>query len=400
MATQALATRETTGIAHRQPTEYDRLRHGLERRANDFAMALPSHIAPEKFQRTIMTAVQKNPDLLQADRASLITACMMAAQDGLLPDGREAALVIYKTRKKVDGQWVTVAVVNYLSMAYGLRKKILQSGEVSKLSTGVVYRREYEEGHFVYEEGTEAMLRHKPMLDLPDEDAGDDQIIAAYSLAEMKDGTKSFKVLSRAKINKVRQMSQTGAVGRVYQYGPNKGKPIEPIGPWVDWFEEQAQKTALRNHSKTLPMSGDLIDVEVRNETLASRSSVALLGSAEGAKPTALPSREDFDPETGEVASDDAENHEDEETARDLDRQSFAEMEGRSDDQYGDQHDGTDIIDEDEAKADALIERIVGAGILGDVIAVENELGKIDLAPDQAKRVRDAAGKARKRFGK
>ena len=113
----------------------------------------------------------------------------------------------------------------------------------------------------------------------------------------------------------------------------------------------------------------------------------------DGAEPTALPSREDFDPETGEIESNGAggDAEVDEDTARDLDRQSFAEMEGRSDEEHGDQHDGAD----DEVKANALIERIEAATIVGDVIAVEKEAEAADLAPDQAKRVSDAAKAAR-----
>lgn len=393
MATQALARTEP-----RQVTEYDRLRHGLEKRADDFKMALPAGITPEKFQRVVMTAAQSNPDLLRADRATLITASMKAAQDGLLPDGREAALVVYNTRAKIDGQWKSIAQVQYMPMVYGLRKKILQSGEISAIETAVVYRREVEEGHFIFEGGTEAMLRHRPMLELTDEELHDDNIVAAYSVATMKDGAKSFEVMRRAEINKVRQASKTGAIGREYQ-----GKPIEPKGPWVDWFAEMARKTVMRRHAKTLPMSSDIVDIEARDETIAARSAAALLGSTEGAEPTALPSREDFDPETGEIADDDVarDAEPDEETARELDRQSFDAMEGRADEDHGDQHDGTDeAVDEDEAKADALIERLGAAKIIGDVIAIEGELKAADLAPDQAKRVRDAATAARGRFGK
>jgi recombination protein RecT len=39
-------------------------REQLEQRAGELKMALPSHISPAKFQRTIITAVQQNPDLL------------------------------------------------------------------------------------------------------------------------------------------------------------------------------------------------------------------------------------------------------------------------------------------------------------------------------------------------
>jgi recombination protein RecT len=105
-----------------------------------------------------------------------------------------------------------------MPMVYGLRKKILQSGDVVALEVGVVYKIEQENGYFRYEVGTEPPLNHAPMLDIPDEEATDDKIIAAYSIATMKDGTKSYEVMRRSEINKVRQMSQTGALGQTAKY--------------------------------------------------------------------------------------------------------------------------------------------------------------------------------------
>ena len=116
------------------------LRAQLEQRAAEFAMVLPSHISPEKLQRTILTAVQGNPDLLRCDRRSFLTSAMKAAQDGLLPDGREAAIVPFNTRQKVEGEWRSVKLAQYMPMVFGLRKKILQSGEVTDLRAGVVYK--------------------------------------------------------------------------------------------------------------------------------------------------------------------------------------------------------------------------------------------------------------------
>ncbi|QEH79907.1 hypothetical protein EIK56_17920 [Sphingomonas sp. C8-2] len=369
-----LATRQQGAVApQREPTEYDRLRFGLEKRTDDFKMALPAHITPEKFQRTVMTAAQSNPELLRADRASLITSCMKAAQDGLLPDGREAAIVTFNTRKKdPGGQWITVVQAQYMPMVYGLRKKILQSGEISTLSTGVVYKREYEEGYFVYEEGTEEMLRHKPMLDLPAEDATDDKIVAAYSIATMKDGTKSFKVLTRAKIDKVRQTSQTGALGKTTR----DGKPIPPKGPWVDWFEEMAQKTAMRVHSKTLPMSGDLIDVEAADEAIAARSTANVLSVDPDAPRLAGPSQQEIDvaesgadPQTGEVPT----NEEVQQS-----------QEGPADDQRGEAHTTVDA-------AESMIAEIVALTEVADVNAYVRDADFSLLDDDQASAVREAA---------
>ncbi len=399
MATNSIATRDTTAVARQSDNPMVKFRGQLEQRANEFKMVLPSHITPEKFQRTVMTAVQGDPELLRADRQSLVLACMKAAQDGLLPDKREAALVIFSTRQKQDGEWVSVKLVQYMPMVFGLRKKILQSGEISAIETNVVYRAEAEGGAFIYEAGTEAMLRHRPMLELTDEQTADDQIVAAYSVAVMKDGTKSFEVMRRSEINKVREKSQTGATVDRY------GKPRQPSGPWVDWFAEMARKTVMRRHSKTLPMSGDLLDVEARDDDLAARSATALLGAVDADAPTPLPpTREEVaraegaDPETGEI---------DEDAARALDREAFAAMEGRRDEDHGDQHDDDgDIDDEDvhpgEALADQLIERLSAATVMGDVIMAEQDLAKHEQAMREGdvERVKVAAANARKGFGK
>jgi recombination protein RecT len=308
------------------------LKSQLEERAESFRMALPSHIKPEDLQRTVLMAAQQNPTILQADRRSLILSCMKAAQDGLLPDGREAALVPFNTREK-DGQgkWVTVKQVQYMPMVYGLRKKIMQSDEISVMQVGVVYRAEYESGRFLFELGMEPPIRYRPDLSLSVEETEDGEIVAAFSLVKFKDGSWSAEVMRRAEINKIRQLSQTGAVGQVVKFGANKGKPIEPKGPWVDHFAEMAKKTVMRRHSKVLPMSGDIFrDVEGEEIDRAARSAVAALDSVEPDEPVALPSGEELDEqdsgeavdaETGEIKTDPNTGltEVDEETARKLD---------------------------------------------------------------------------------
>ena len=294
----------------RPGNELVKFREQLEQRAGELKMVLPSHISPEKFQRTILTAAQQNPQLLTVDRRSLVLACMKAAQDGLLPDGREAAIIPFKENKKIDGEWQTRWVAVYMPMVYGLRKKILQSGEVVALEVGVVYRKEVETNHFYYEVGRAPPLGHRPSLDLTLEDAGDENIVGAYSIATMKDGTKSYEFMRRFEIDKVRECSQTGATKDRF------GKDRKPSGPWVEWFPEQAKKTAIRRHSKTLPQSGDvIIDVEGR-ELEANISTTALLDTHAGGEferdderngliedQNDLPAH---DRETGELIEDDA----------------------------------------------------------------------------------------------
>lgn len=278
----------------RDATPVDVLKANLTKRANDFKMVLPSHITVDKFQRTIATAALSNPQLLNCDRQSLLIAAMKLAQDGLLPDGREAALVPFKSWNKDTRE--TTWQVQAMPMAWGVRKKILQSGQVVSLETGLVYRAEMEGGHFIYEIGMDPPIRHRPKLDLTEEETADSEIVAAYSIARIKnengDPYWSVEVMRRSEVDKVRQASQTGAVGRKTR----DGKAITPKGPWVDWYGEMARKTVLRRHSKVLPMSGDLLDTFERDDAEDARArGAAMLLEAQEERPLTLPRGEELD---------------------------------------------------------------------------------------------------------
>lgn len=322
--------------AKRTDHPIEQIKAVVARKAEDFKMVLPSHITVDKFQRTIATAALSNQQLLKCDRQSLLIACMKLAQDGLLPDGREAALVPFKTRVKVGegrNDWSDSWQVQAMPMAWGLRKKILQSGEVVSLETGVVYRAEMESGHFIYEIGIDPPIRHRPKLDLTAEECADDQIVAAYSIARIKnengDPYWSVEVMRRSEVDKVRQTSQTGALGKT----DRQGRAIPPKGPWVDWYGEMARKTVLRRHSKVLPMSGDLLDTLERDDAEEARAAgAAKMLEIMPDDPVVLPSdgpdddddggvNDVVDAETGEVLPRDSRGmtEVDEETARALD---------------------------------------------------------------------------------
>ena len=84
----------------RSSNQLPEVRLKLDAMAAQFAAVLPRHITPAKFVRVVLTAIQNNPELLECDRHSLFNACMRAATDGLLPDGRLGAIVTYKDRKR------------------------------------------------------------------------------------------------------------------------------------------------------------------------------------------------------------------------------------------------------------------------------------------------------------
>jgi recombination protein RecT len=214
----------------RQPREIDVVRDQLTSLEGQLEAALPAHIPVERFNRVVMTAIQGNIDLLRCDRKSLFNACMRAAQDGLLPDGREGAIVPYKG----EASW--------MPMIGGIRKKVRNSGDIASWDVHAVY----ENDHFEFELGDEPYIKHRPAL------SNKGKLIAVYSVAVLKGGEKSRDVMSVEDVEKIRAKSRS------------------KNGPWADptFYPEMAKKTVARRHSKVLPMSSDLDDLIRRDDDL------------------------------------------------------------------------------------------------------------------------------------
>ena len=68
--------------------------HNIQAMKGHFQQALPPDVSVDQFTRVVLTALQQKPDLMMTeDKQSLYNACVQAAQDGLMPDGKEGALV-------------------------------------------------------------------------------------------------------------------------------------------------------------------------------------------------------------------------------------------------------------------------------------------------------------------
>src|SRR5215831_21161121 len=114
------------------PAPLTQFRRDLTSMESQFAMALPAHIPVERFTRVVMTAVQNNMKLLRCTRQSLFNACMKAAQDGLLPDGREGAIVPFGDDEEGGRgrRGAPVPTASWMPMIAGIRKKARNSGEI------------------------------------------------------------------------------------------------------------------------------------------------------------------------------------------------------------------------------------------------------------------------------
>lgn len=235
----------------------------LGRVADAGEFALPSNVSIEAFKNAAIVAAQDNPAILRCTPESVFKSLRRLAAAGLVPDGREAALVPFKG--KVDGNWVEVCQA--MPMVFGLIKTARNSGEVSDIRAHVVYQREIDEGRFEYVVGDEERLTHTPIL------FGDrGEAVACYAIAKMKDGSIIRAFLTEHEIEKVRRAS---AAQRIYEKGKAPVTSDRPIGIWADWTEEMWKKTAIRRLCKRLPLSSeDLRRIQESDEPLESLKDV------------------------------------------------------------------------------------------------------------------------------
>lgn len=200
---------------------------GIDKLRDTLQGSLPPDVSVDKFTSVVKTALNTNVDLIEADRQSLYNECVRAAQDGLLPDGREGALVIFKVNKGTQSSPKWVKTVKWMPMIGGLRKKAAKHGY--DLIAQVIYAND----RFDFQLGDDPKIVHTPTP--LNEKAG--EIVGAYAIAtELKSGRKYREVMSKIEIDDVRSVSKS-----------------KDSGPWVTWYSEQARKTVCRRLFKQLP---------------------------------------------------------------------------------------------------------------------------------------------------
>ncbi|MGM1188117.1 recombinase RecT [Serratia liquefaciens] len=200
---------------------------------------LPSHVSFEKFTNAAAVALATNADLFDADRQSVINALSSCAKDGLIPDGREAALVVYKTSLP-NGQRVRRA--QYMPMIDGVMKRVRQSGEVSIIATRVLYKN--DKFRVWMDENGEHIFYEPNMLDRG-------EMIGAFAYAKMRSGELQFEVMNIEDIEKVRAASK------------NSDK-----GPWVNWYESMSRKSVMHRLGRRLPNNSEIMEMLERGQEM------------------------------------------------------------------------------------------------------------------------------------
>ncbi len=210
----------------------------------NIATALPDHIPLDRFRRVVITAVNQNAKLARADRRSLFNACAKCAHDGLYPDGREAALIVYSTKVKRGEDEFWVDMVQYLPMIAGIRKRMRNTGEVLSATAEVVYRKD----HFRYIKGEDPRIEHEP-CELGEE-RGERR--GAYAIIKLANGEVLRETMSASDIEYVM---------RTFAKGWDKKS-----SPWQTSRDEMWRKTVLRRCSKAAPNGSELDRIFARDD--------------------------------------------------------------------------------------------------------------------------------------
>lgn len=215
---------------------------------DQFALALPRHLDPDRFVRVALTTLRLNPALQACSAPSLLGALTVCAQLGLEPDMRGQAYLVPFGRGGSNQKEVQL-IVGYrgeIELAY-------RSGAVAS----IVARTVHANDRFEWSYGTDEHIMHKPAL----VDRG--ELVAVYAIAQLKSGGAVSVVLSVEDVNKFRARSRAGKTG-----------------PWVTDYEAMAMKTAVRRLATWLPQSvesaelaavdqGVVIDIPSHPDTVA-----------------------------------------------------------------------------------------------------------------------------------
>lgn len=187
----------------------------LRRREQELAALLPPHISRDKFMNTAVIAAKNNPALLKCNRRQFHAAVTRAAEDGLLPDGREGVINVYGA----DCAWIP--------MVYGIRKRARELCGII-IDAQVVHQNDT----FVWSQGDDPSITHQPAA------LGSNRgpMIGAYAIIKIGEEILHREVMDKTQIEAVKSTVRA------------KGGLL-----WTKFEPEAWRKTVVRRAVKTIP---------------------------------------------------------------------------------------------------------------------------------------------------
>lgn len=227
----------------------------IEKSAKELGRALPEHMRPQRLVRIALTCVRTTPKLAQCTPESFLGSLFMSAQVGVEPVAGRAYILPFNNSRKdpKTGQWYKVLEAQYMLGYKGVVELFYRHAKSIQISAGVVYENELTPEHFEYEEGTNAFLRHRPLL------TNKGKPVAVYVVTKLTGGGAPFKVMS---------IEDCIAHGQEHSktYDKKTGKFLDD-SPWATDIESMSKKTCIIQLAKTLPLSTELQQALAADET-------------------------------------------------------------------------------------------------------------------------------------
>jgi len=135
----------------------------------------------------------------------------------------------------------------------GMIKLLTDAGTIKNVVADVVYQKEIDQDKFKFKKGTDAFIKHEPLVF--EKDKGD--LVGAYAIAYFRDGGSQFELMGKDEIEKIKLTSESYKNEKTRQYSP-----------WENWESEMWKKTVLRRLFKMLPKTkmSDKLIAAVANE--------------------------------------------------------------------------------------------------------------------------------------
>lgn len=201
-----------------------------------FKAVLPSDVSLDRFTRVTLTAIQKNPDILDCDRTSLYNACVDAATRGLMPDGKEGAIVKFRQKEGPPR-------AQFMPMPEGVIKELAKVGV--KAHAVSVYANDRVR---IWNDDDGQHFEHEPVVF---GNRGDR--IGAVAWARDASGRTFVEAMNMDDLMRVAQTSRS------------KDRNGNIVGPWAQWPERMEQKSCLHRLRKRIAIIGPGAEDVVEN---------------------------------------------------------------------------------------------------------------------------------------
>ncbi len=181
-----------------------------------------------RFMTAAIEYVRRVPKLLECERTSLMMALVQVAQFQFLPSGvsGEAYIIPYSGVAKFQ-------------MGYqGIVTLLYRTNRVVAITANIIY----EKDEFDYQEGLDAHLIHKPAMFGKTKG----EAVGVYAVAQMKGGTKIFKVMDKDAVMAIKNLSKA----KTSADSPWNSAKDPELWMW--------KKTCLIQLAKLLPKSAEL----------------------------------------------------------------------------------------------------------------------------------------------